>query len=269
MAHQKQPVAAGQSLDHGDGQVDDRRTVQDGLLKSVKVRNFRVFDELSIDQLSRVNLIAGRNNAGKTSSARSALPAVRGRQFSNGAQHERHSGTGLSRIKSVSVARSILETMFNAFDTGRTVEIAAVHAIRGPLTLRVSLEWPSVIELSLGDSKDISAGNQQGEPALLFSYKGGSVPRGGEPSTRGRAVHPDRPARPPVPFVAMILSTRITNDQDDAARLGRLRKQKQGSQVLDALRIIEPRLLSIEDNSASGFPMIWGISACPNSCRWR
>ena len=66
-----------------------------------------------------------------------------------------------------------------------------------------------------------------------------------------------------MPFDAVILSTRIANVQEDATRLGRLRKRKQGDLVLDALQIIEPRLQSIEDNSASGIPMIWGDIGLP------
>ena len=37
------------------------------MLKHLQIRNFRVFNELKIDRLSRINLIAGRNNSGKTS----------------------------------------------------------------------------------------------------------------------------------------------------------------------------------------------------------
>ena len=61
-----------------------------------------------------------------------------------------------------------------------------------------------------------------------------------------------------VPFGAQFLSTRNASPHEDAVRLGRLRRRKQGDLVLDALRIIEPRLRSIEDSVASGAPMISG-----------
>ena len=41
-------------------------------------------------------------------------------------------------------------------------------------------------------------------------------------------------------------------------RLARLRRQKRDHLLLEALRVVEPRLQSIEENSASGSPMIWG-----------
>ena len=48
------------------------------------------------------------------------------------------------------------------------------------------------------------------------------------------------------------------NIRRDAVRLGQLRRKKQGFLLLKALQIVEPRLQSIEENSSSGTPMIWG-----------
>ena len=37
------------------------------MLERLHIRNYRVFNDLKIDRLSRINLIAGKNNSGKTS----------------------------------------------------------------------------------------------------------------------------------------------------------------------------------------------------------
>ena len=37
------------------------------MLDRLRIRNYRVFDDLDIPRLSRVNVVAGGNNAGKTS----------------------------------------------------------------------------------------------------------------------------------------------------------------------------------------------------------
>ena len=37
------------------------------MLESLRVKNYRVFKDLKIDGLHRINLIAGKNNSGKTS----------------------------------------------------------------------------------------------------------------------------------------------------------------------------------------------------------
>ena len=36
------------------------------MLKSLRISNYRAFGALGVDELSRINLISGRNNSGKT-----------------------------------------------------------------------------------------------------------------------------------------------------------------------------------------------------------
>jgi AAA15 family ATPase/GTPase len=36
------------------------------MYKSFKIKNFRCFEELELNELAEVNLIAGKNNVGKT-----------------------------------------------------------------------------------------------------------------------------------------------------------------------------------------------------------
>lgn len=259
MAHQEYTASAGRDPDDGGGPVDTQRTVQDGMLKSVKVRNFRVFDRLSVDHLSRVNLIGGRNNSGKTSLLEALF------LLSGGGNPSLALNANVIRIPDIPMSgprETLRETywkpMFAELDTERVIEIEGVHTRRGPLILRISMERPNIVELPLGDSKDISAKDLHSEPPLFLSFKvGSSVAVEGRVRVTGQSIQVDQP-NAPVPFNASILATRITNDQEDAARLAHLRKQKRGDHVLDSLRVIEPKLQSIEVNSASGFPMIWG-----------
>ena len=264
MAHQKQPAPAGRSRDDGDGQVDDRRTVQDGKLKSVKVRNFRVFDELSIDSLSRVNLIAGRNNAGKTSLLEALF------LLSGGGDPQMALNTNVIRGPDLPVSGSretlrdtYWKPMFTTLDTSRTIEIAGVHAERGALKLRISLERPTVMELPFGESGEISMEELSVEPELVFYFKVGSRHEvRGSARIKGRSLRLDQPSVA-TPFDAVMLTTQIKNHLEDAERLSRLRKRKKGEKILSALQIIEPRLRVAEENSSSGFPMIWGDIGLP------
>ena len=237
----------------------DRRTVQDGMLRSVSIRNFRFFDELSIDHLSRINLIAGHNNAGKTSLLEALFLLSGGGNprmalnpyVTRGPDFPPSSGREMLR-------ETLWKSMFTALDTNRIVEIAAVHAERGPLTLRMLLEGLRHIEIPLGNLSNFPTRVFHGEPALLLSFKSGSQPEvEGRIRVVGQSIQVQQPGSPE-PFTAVILSTWMADHQEDAELLGRIRRQKQGAQVLDALRIIEPRLQSIEENSASGSPMIWG-----------
>ena len=259
MAHQEHTAPTGRLRDDGGGQVDTQRSVQEGKLKSVSVRNFRVFDELSIDNLSRVNLIAGRNNAGKTS----LLEAIF--LLSGGGNPHMALNANVVRIPDLPVSGprdTLRETywkpMFNSLDTDEKIEIVGAHTQRGSLTLCISLERLTVTELPIGESKEISAENIYGEPALLFSYRDryGSESKG-RIRIEGRSLKIDQPDVE-APINTTILSTHIKNQREDAERFSRLRKRKQDAPLLNALQIIDPRLQSIEVNSASGFPMIWG-----------
>ena len=264
MAHQEHTAPSERSRGDGGGPLDEQRTVQDGMLKSVSIRNFRVFHELSIDRLSRINLIAGRNNAGKTSLLEALF------LLSGGGNPQMAVNPYVTRGPDFppSSGREILKEtlwkpMFTALDTNRIVEIAAVHAERGPLTLRMLLEGLRHIEIPLGNLSNFPTRVFHGEPALLLSFKSGSQSEvEGRIRVVGQSIQVQQPGTPE-PFTAVILSTWMADNQKDAELLGRLRRQKQGAQVLDALRIIEPRLQSIEENSASGSPMIWGDIGLP------
>ena len=264
MAQQKQAASSERSLGRGDGPADGQRTAQDVMLKSVRISNFRVFDDLAIDQLSRVNLVAGRNNAGKTS----LLEAIF--LLSGAANPQMALNSNIIRMPDIPMSgpREMLretywKPMFTALDTDRIIKIEGVHAVRGPVALSMSLERQTVVELPLGDTQEFSAKNLHGEPPLLLSFKGGAEPEAeGRVRYAGQSIQFEQP-NVPVPFDAVILSTQVMNHPDNAERFSRLRKQKKDAELLSALKIIEPRLESIEVNSSSGFPMIWGDIGLP------
>ena len=58
------------------------------------------------------------------------------------------------------------------------------------------------------------------------------------------------------PFPAAIVQPESGNVNQDAVALGQLRMQKRGELILDALRVVEPGLVGIEDNASSDAPMI-------------
>ncbi len=119
-----------------------------------------------------------------------------------------------------------------------------------------------MIEQPFSESHKISAENSAADSECVLSFKCGE-----EAEVEGKILAGNTKYKNPdilPPFPATIMNTIITIPQDEASRLlGHLRKQKQGHFLLDALRIVEPRLESIEDNSSSGTPMIWGDIGLP------
>ena len=233
------------------------------MLESLRIGHFRVFDDLAVESLNRVNLVTGRNNVGKTSllEALFLLSGAANPQLALNPNVAR----GMDTV--VGTADTIRETfwkpLFSRLDMNGSVEIEGRHASLGPLSLRVSIERPHVIALPLDGAGRISARNMSGEPPLLLSFRDGSGRRvEGRVRVGAQGLEVEQPDMV-VPFRAQFLSTRNANPHEDTVRLGRLRRRKQGDLVLDALRIIEPRLRSIEDSVASGAPMISGDIGLP------
>ena len=227
------------------------------MLKRLQIRHFRGFNALKIDHLSGINLIAGKNNSGKTS----LLEAIFLLAGAGNVQRSKNNNSirGLEFFPAlVPPGEPFWKHLFSDLDMGRCIEIEADHTSHGQLALKISLEREPTTEISLDRTNGTSVTNLFDEHSLVFQYTGPSC-KAVESHIRikGQSVeayHPDTKA----PFNGIILLSRIGNLQEDAVRLGMLRRQKQGDMLLKALQVIEPNLQSIEDNSSSGTPMIWG-----------
>lgn len=225
------------------------------MLKRLQIRNFRGFNALKIDQLSGINLIVGKNNSGKTS----LLEAIF--LLSGGGNAQVAINDNVIRGLEpgvVSTSEHFWKQLFSNLDTGWYIEIEADHTSHGQLTLEISLKQQPNTEFSLDRTNGTSITNLFDDRSLVFQYTNPSrqsVKSHIRMKEQGFEVN--QPAINP-PFHAIMLSSRIGNIQEDTIRLGILRRQKQGDLILKALQVIEPKLQSIEDNSSSGIPLIWG-----------
>ena len=228
------------------------------MLEGLHIRNYRVFNDLTVDHLRRINLIAGKNNAGKTSLLEAIL-------LLSGAGHPQVVLTIMNCRGIVSVTgppqtagEIFWKPIFFALDMNRTVEITGQHTSAGPLTLTIVLDRPHTSELPLNAPVETHLENLSGASQLMLSFSSHSTGEvKGHMRVTGQAVQLE-PPNVELPFPGRFLMSRVGNLTEDAGLLGRLRQQKQGELVLEALQVIEPRLQSVEDNSASGAPMIWG-----------
>ena len=229
------------------------------MLEKLQIRNYRALRELEMSRLSRINLVAGGNNSGKTSLLE-AIFLLSGAGDPGLALH----GNILRTVGDATQARmtqdAIVETLwkplFFRFDARSIIEVTGDHEPSGHLSLKIGLETRNTVELALKDAGrvDLTPTEQQ----LVFWFQQGEEDPVRNAAQLGVNEVEFKRQQHRIPFSASLQSTRARTDRDDAVRLGSLRKQKQGHVLLEALRVIEPRLLSIEDNSASGSPMIWG-----------
>ena len=232
------------------------------MLECINVRHFRGLRDLSIERLNNINLFAGRNNSGKTSLLEAlfllsgwgnprllmSLNAFRGIEGATGTPE--------------AIGDTLWKHFFFAFNMERDVEISATHASFGELTLGIAPVRAGAVEIPFDDPTLTSLGTMP-EHALQFLFNNGS---GKEFKTQirltGQSVQFSQ-SDANIPYGVTFLSSRSGKLDEDATRLGQLRRRKRGDQVVDALRVVEPRLQGIEDNMASGKPMIWGDIGLP------
>ena len=234
------------------------------MFESIRVRNFRILDDLRIGGLSRINLIAGRNGSGKTS----LLEAIF--LLAGAGNPQLAANANVIRITRGSEARSdeeistaeiegLWKVLFSNLDTTRTMEVTCDHALRGRLTLEVALGTRRATSVPLDHVGDGVATNLPDERSLTFRFTDSEgLQAESHISIKGRGLEFEANKSTNAPFNASILLSRSGSVQQDAAFLGGLRRQKRGDVLLEALRVVEPRLESIEDISAGGSPMIWG-----------
>jgi len=234
-------------------------TIEPGMLKSATIENYRGFNKLEIENLSRINLVSGKNNTGKTSLLEALF------LLSSGGNPQVAMNSNVIRVPANGPYRRIdtlCETywkpLFNSLDARKAVKISAYRKSEGLLSLEIQLENSAIIERPIEDSTEIFGTNLQNVPALLFTFADSNENRiQCRARINGANVQFEQPEIH-TPFNSTILLTGLGNHQEDAQRLGALRKQKRGEVVVNALKMIEPNLLGVEDNSSSGVPMILG-----------
>lgn len=224
------------------------------MLEGLKIRNFRGFNTLKIEQLSRINLFAGKNNSGKTT----LLEAIF--LLAGGGNTQLAINTNV--IRGLEPGAPLIDPFWKQFfynlDMRSHIEIKAFGKSPFQSTLRISSERQLTTELPLKGMDGISAENLFNEGNLTFMFTGPSHQTvTSHISRKEQGVVGKHPALNPS-FPAIILLSRSRNTQEDAMRLGQLRRQKKGNLLKKALQVLEPKLQSIEDNTSSGTPMIWG-----------
>ena len=233
------------------------------MLTQLQIRGYRGFRDLTINPLGRINLFAGKNNSGKSSLLETIFLLV------GGENPQIATNINVIRGLELNIPRANLfwKQLFSDLNMEQSIKIEGEHKSQGRLALEIEPGRQSTIKIPLDATNrpsPVSATNLIDDHSLIFRYSIGSEkPVESRISLNRQGLEIDQPNIIDLPFQAIILLSRNRNTQENAVRLGELRKQKQGDVLLKALQVIEPKLQSIEDNFASGTPMIWGDIGLP------
>ena len=225
------------------------------MLKSLRIRNYRAFRELRIDELSRINLVSGRNNSGKTTLLEALLMLSAGHP-----EITLHTsiirGMKSERLPPAAIPSIYWRQMFSSLDFTTPIEITAEHRSRGSLGMTVEMEHDAIVKTSLTSSNEVLLGEELQDPKLVATIRHGDDRWQRRIQVTDKEIHMERRNRP-VLFPAFIVPSGIGDLKSDAECLDALKKQKQGYRVIEALRIVDPSLTSLEVISQTGTPMIW------------
>ena len=227
------------------------------MFERVRIQNYRALSDLEIGRLSRIDLFLGRNDSGKTSLLEALFLLCGTPQLAVDSKAIRELSAGSA------TPVTGWRPLFADSDGNRTIGIEGRHDRFGRMKLRLDIDRPRTMEFSPDGSGRASLPGVSSSTSLRFSFETGS---GKRIESRIRMVEggfetEPAPGRPTIP--AVLVSPRTGSPREDLARLGRLRQEEQTDLVVDALRIVEPRLLGIEGDSASGGPTIWADLGLP------
>lgn len=235
------------------------------MYNSLRIENFRCHHDLEVRDLARVNLIAGRNNVGKTS-VLEALFILCGR-YNPMLAISADARRGLERIEATAEPRPWAD-LFVKYDLSAEVRISGTRAsgasdrivlrdVSDPETLgRIGAQY-------VGKQGLAADGRAQESPTTLAALEL-VAERNGQPLSfyavlRRDGFAPVPAALPPPPFPGYILPARGTLALDEEAALfTRLDIADRGSLLADALRIIEPDLEDLGLLMVAGQPVIHG-----------
>lgn len=247
------------------------------MIRSFEVKNFRCFRQLKVENVERVNLIAGKNNVGKTAFLE-ALFLLLG-------PDNPELPMRLNVLRGIQWFEFVPEEawgwIFTDRNTQEVIELSSRGDGGGRRHLRIRLAEPQGSPLSgVGNGKNTPAKSlgstttAAGVRELVLEYQDGSsaptisrasiVLEGEQPKVRfqrgGGENLPllERPAMSRFPL-GIFLTSAVQYQAENPQRFSRLQEIGRENEIIAPLRILEPRLRRLVVSAwGPGFPVIQG-----------
>jgi hypothetical protein len=231
---------------------------QDLHFSGVSISNYRCFKEFSIDSLARINLIGGKNNVGKSTLLEAIFFLVGGTNISLVVKINAFRGMENYQGDSASIRDALWKHLFHNFDDNTPITIKS-NLNTGK---NISVVFKQVLDESTvlstvktSQSENINLPSQslrlQYVNALGRSYKVDL--KIGE----NEIVIPPSIAEPMFPGI-FVTSHRTYSLKDNAIRFGQQEIKRKNSDIVDALKNIEPRLSRIATIVSATGPLLYG-----------
>lgn len=252
------------------------------MFQDLEIRNFRLFKHIKLERLGQINLLAGGNNSGKTSVLEALL------LLSSGGHPRLVLELNGLRLKESRLGDKLRETHFNPlfyqFDYTKSIEITSEKNSLNSMKLTIKVKRKNFDSISLNNLSSVTE-NKSLIPTSQSTFKANTeemysdlcleytlnrldnelnseseeIPKKNYLRIRndGLSIEKD-PSQEEPPVAGIFISGGAESLQEYAIALGELRRRKQSDSLVKVLKIIEPRLVDLEENSVAGYPMIWG-----------
>lgn len=232
------------------------------MFDSMSIHNFRCFDDFSIGSLGRVNLIAGANNVGKTALLEAIFLLLGVTNASLVATISVFRGIGEFKGDLTSVRGLLWSPLFPKFDSQAKIQISGSLSMGGQCNLELQLVPGTSARLALGEELAAEIGpGANGLPGLVMQLRytdPSGETRSAEMWMDKKGVHIEpAPSQPPCPGFFLPARHRPSL-QEDAERFGQLEVMEEPYDLLETLKITEPRLKRLATIFSAGMPIIYG-----------
>ncbi len=226
------------------------------MYKEFSVNNFRGFEKFTIGLLERVNLIAGKNNVGKTA----LLEAF---WFHHGAP-DPGLAIRLNRFRGIveiNASYPCLE-VFNNLDIEKRIEFASISEDGTKQDEVIYTREPSLMSISdgkySGEERQASLSLEGVSKEIVIDWVNGKGKKGQAVAyftpTGVKFDTKDAPKR----ATGRLLVSRRGLTPDDIEGFGQLEIKGKREEILELLKLVEPRLKSLTTVVRGGVPSIWG-----------
>lgn len=235
------------------------------MLHSFTIENFRCFQNFTIKPLERINLIAGKNNVGKTA-------LIEGMFLFAGATNPQLAmsinvfrGIEAFELKPELLTETPWNSLFLNFDENKMITLSGID-VNGKSKKERRLNMKIVRKESELVMKRAPDRVQEGfilseltgkTLELKYTDESNKVVKS-KLIIEGNRIRVDT-SPVPVPYNAIFLAARTRiNTAEDAQRFSNIRIVGQQEILLDILKLIEPKLNQLTIEVSAGVPMIFG-----------
>lgn len=233
------------------------------MLERIHIENYRALRDFEIDGLAPINLLGGRNGAGKTTVLEALFFAL------GSHQGEIALNRYVTRMESIDapapvpvpVSLSIepyWSALFSGYDPSLQIRIELQDSVHGLISAIVSSDDSASVQVPLESIPHPVTSDRLSQPRLLIESVGpGDLRRTRTATLTKTGIEVVGGPEDPLPITAVIENPGIPEGIEYVQRLGTLRRRKQHGILVNALRAVEPRIVGIEDSTVTGISSIW------------